>query len=297
MNRTSDITNQQNKGDIMGKIEQKLNTVETVNMESKPVEVVEGKLVEVVESEPVEIVESKPAEIVDVKFEGITNETLPEIQPGDKEALLCIRDGYKLYMMPAVDTATMIVEGCKFYLEHEGQLMIGAGHELSISKERILRASDHAIMGILNKYAVNFTEDDLKIAFERARRFLENMREMALRKNSLSIQEAYAEVIRFAKYQSDQEDLNELRQRNCKYDREEQTVSIRDNYFQTVLDRVESGYTKVVFCKKLAMVAQHYGKELLISNKGRYTFNETGNNRWYKLKVVDELMNEDGGEA
>lgn len=265
MIRISDITNQQNMEATMGKIEQKHNIMETVNVESKTVET--------------------------------TNETLPEIHAGDKKALLCTKDGYNLYMMPVMDSTTMIIEGCKFYLEHEGLLMIGAEHELSISKDMLLRASDHAILNNLNKYAVNFTEDDLKRAFERARRFLENVKELASHKNSLSIQEAYAEVVRFAKDKSEQEYLDGLQKYNCKYDSEERTVSIRDSFFQTVLDEIGSGYTKIVFCKKLAILAQHYGKELLISNKGRYTFNETGNNRWYKLRIVDEWLNKDKGGA
>ena len=264
MIRFSDIACDNAK--IMEKIEQELNMVETVNDVSKTIE--------------------------------ITNETLPIIKEGDKKVLLCVKDTYKLYMMPVMDSTTMIIEGCKFYLENEGRLMIGAEHELSISKDMLIKATDHTVLSILNKYALNFTEDDLKRAFERARMFVEKMIDMASHSSSLNIQETYAEVIRYARDKAAEEKYNKgLIESKCRYNPKERIVSIRDSFLQTVLDEIESGYTKIIFCKKLALLAQHYGKELMISNKGRYTFNETGNVRWYKLRVVDEWLDEDKGGA
>lgn len=230
----------------------------------------------------------------------LTNSNLPSINSTDKKAMLCVRGNYALMMMPLYNAESLIVENCRFYLVNiiTNEPMIGAGCELKLAKNKLLDASDHGVMSNINKFIVTFTEDDMKLAFERAKIYLENMKDMVAVSSSMTIQEAYCEVVLFAIEKAAQEkgaqtmDIN----RKCKYDEEEQIVYIRDNYLKDLLDEIGAGFTQTIFCKKLCLLEAHYGVQMMIKNKGRYACNSAGNIRFYKFRIVEELF-EEGGAA
>lgn len=230
----------------------------------------------------------------DKKTTTLSNCNLPTIQSSDKKVMLCIRGDYALIMMPLYDAESLVVEDCKLYLHNleTNMVHIGAGAELKIDKSKILSATDHGVMKILKRFTVNFTEDDMKIAYERAKTFLENVNTMVEISTSMNIQQAYIEIVKFAIEKAEQEKSAKVMdiEIKCKYDEKAQVISIKDSYLQEILDEVGAGYTKVVFCKKLCMLEAHYGVSLIIRKKGRYTCNETGNNRFYKFIIVDELL-------
>lgn len=234
------------------------------------------------------------------KTPKLSNNTLPVIQSTDKKAILCVREGYALIIMPIFNAESLVVENCKLYLQNleTGIIHIGAGSELKIDKSKLLDATDHGVMRVLKKFTVNFTEDDMKLAFERAKIFLENIKTMVEVSSSMTIQEAYTEVVQFAIEKAAQEKGAKVMDVDikCKHDQKEQIVSVRDNYLQDVLDEVGAGFTKTVFCKKLCMLEAHYGVSLVIRNKGRYACNEAGNTRFYKFRIIDELF-DNGGAA
>jgi len=235
----------------------------------------------------------------DKKPTAFSNANLPEIKPTDKKVILCVEGKYALYMMPLYDAESLVVENCKLYLQNleTKKLHIGAGCELKIDKSKILDSTDHKVMKIIKKFKVNFSEDDMKTAFERAKHFMELSDDMVAVSTSMNIQQAYTAVVRFAIEKAEMEKKANVMEddRNCKHNKAEGIVSISASYLQEVLDEVEAGYTKIVFCKKLTMLEEHCGVELLISSKGRHTYNETGNRRFYKLKINKELLNS-GGE-
>lgn len=228
----------------------------------------------------------------------LSNDNLPVIQPTDKKAMLCVRDGYALIIMPVFNAESLVVENCKLYLQNfeTGMVHIGAGSELKIDKSKLLDATDHGVMRVLRKFTVNFTEDDMKLAFERAKIFMENIKTMVAVSSSMTIQQAYVEVVNFAIEKAKQEKGAKVMEKDihCKYNEKEQIVSVRDNYLQDVLDEVGAGFTKTIFCKKLCLLEAHYGVSLVIRNKGRYSCNEAGNTRFYKFNLVDELLNTGG---
>lgn len=226
------------------------------------------------------------------------NKILPEINPGDRKATLCIKDGYKLEIMPVYNAENLIVESCKLFLVKiaTNTPMLGAGRELQLDKNKILDATDHSIFKVIRKFLINFTEDDMKLAFERAKLFLENSTNMVGMNSSMNIMDAYREAVCFAIEKAGQEDKSTMTQeeRRCKYDKENKIVSIRDKYMKELLEEIGSGYTPVIFCKKLCMTEAYLGESILIHNRGRYACNEAGNQRFYKLKVIDELIGKGG---
>lgn len=240
--------------------------------------------------------ETNPSSEADVV--GLSNSNLPEINPGDRKATLCIKDGYKLEIMPVYNAENLIVESCKLFLVQiaTNTPMLGAGRELQLDKNKILDATDHSIFKVIRKFLINFTEDDLKLAFERAKLFLENSTNMVGINSSMNIMDAYREAVCFAIEKAGQEDKSTMTQeeRRCKYDKENKIVSIRDKYMKELLEEIGSGYTPVIFCKKLCMTEAYLGESILIHNRGRYACNEAGNQRFYKLKVIDELIGKGG---
>ena len=230
----------------------------------------------------------------------LTNRNLPVINSADKKAMLCVRDNYALMMMPLYNAESLIVENCRFYLVNliTNEPMIGSGSELRLEKNKILGAADNSVMRNINRFTISFTEDDMELAFERAKIYLENMTEMVSVSSSMTIQEAYCEVVLFAIDKATQEKGAQIMDvdRKCKFDKKEQIVYIRDNYLKDLLEEIGAGFTPIVFCKKLCMLEAHYGKQMIIKNKGRYACNSAGNVRFYKFRIVEELF-EEGGDA
>lgn len=224
------------------------------------------------------------------------NENLPEIKPEDQSVTLCIKDGFRLEMMPIYNADNMIVEKCKLFLVNANTNipMLGAGAEMQIAKEKIMSSPDQTVFNIIKRFIINFSMDDISRAFERAKEFLETSKSMLAVNTSLNIIDAYREVVRRAIERSKCEDNaidgQNKEGRRCKYDSEEKMVSIRDCYMKEILE--DTGYTSATFCKKICMAEVCLGVKLLKHQKGRYACNETGNNRFYKLWVIDELMNE-----
>lgn len=222
------------------------------------------------------------------------NKNLPQITPDDKRVILCTKEGYRLEMVPVYNADNMVVEKCKLFLVNEADNvpMIGAGTEIQVGKEKIMTAEDYNVLYMIKKFVINFEENDIKLAFERARKFLETSRSMLALNNSLNIIDAYREVVRRAIKMSKSEDNatdgKNTEGRRCKYDPENKMVSIRDSYMKEIME--DTGYTPVTFCKKLCLAGVSLGVSFLKCSKGRYAYNETGNQRFYKLYVVDEYM-------
>ena len=228
---------------------------------------------------------------------------LPVINPTDKKVVLCRRGKYEAVLMPIYNKENLVVEGCKLYLvDIETNIpMIGSGNELKIAKDKLEGATDHRVMKIMDKFTVTFSEDDKKLAFERAKIFLENVEEMVGVSNSMTIMDAYVEVVMYAIEKAAQEERAKVMDgdRKCKYDKEGGIVKIKDDHMKTVLDEIGSGFTVPIFCKKLSVLQEHLEKEIIIRNRGRrgYSYNHAGNIRYYTFRIIDGVFDNEGGVA
>lgn len=275
--------------------EQSVHDEIVLDDEAKDSSLEDATLIEAGEGEEEQSTEENTVESIE---EGKLNsdKILPEIKSEDKRVTLCIRDGYRLEMMPVYNADNMIVEKCKLFLVNSNTNipMIGAGTEMQIAKEKIMSAHDHTVFNVVKKFIINFSDDDIKKAFDRAKEFLETSRSMLAFNNSLNIIDAYREVVRRAiemsKSEDNATDSKTTEGRRCKYNPEEKMVSIRDKYMKEILE--DTGYTPVTFCKKICMTEACMGVEILKHHRGRYTYNEAGNQRFYKLWVIDEIMTE-----
>lgn len=219
---------------------------------------------------------------------------LPVIHPDDKKVVLCKKENYRLEMVPVYNADSMIVEKCKLFLVNEETNipMIGAGAELQIDKSKIATASQSTVFNMIKNYVVNFSSDEIKCAYERAKDFLNKSRSMLSVSYSMNIIEAYRTVIARAKEKALMEEgdnkSNSDRAINCMFNSKEEKVFIRDKYMKEILE--ETGYTPTIFCKKLSMAEASMGCKLLEHNPGRYSCNLKGNTRYYVLCIVDELI-------
>lgn len=221
---------------------------------------------------------------------------LPVVKKDDKSIILCKKGDVRLVMLPLYNAETLIIEKCKLFLVNANTNIpyLGAGAEMQVAKDRIMTAKDHTVFNIIKKFVINFSEDDIKLAFAMAKRFLETSPNMLAVNSSLNIIDAYREIVRRSIQRSEAEentaDSRIPEGRLCEYDREKKLVKIRDKYMQKILE--DTGYTPVTFCKKICMTEVCTGYKILIHQQGRYTVNETGNQRFYKLCVIDELLEE-----
>ena len=215
---------------------------------------------------------------------------LPVIHPDDKKVVLCKKENYRLEMVPVYNADSMIVEKCKIFLVNEETNipMIGAGAELQIDKSKITTASQSTVFNMIKNYVVNFSSDEIKCAFARAKEYLNKSRSMVSVSYSMNIIEAYRTVIARAKEKALMEEgdnkSNSDRAINCMFKSKEEKVFIRDKYMKDILE--ETGYTPTIFCKKLSMAEASMGCKLLEHNPGRYSCNLKGNTRYYILCIL-----------
>ena len=216
-----------------------------------------------------------------------TENTLPPISKDSPYAVLVQREGFQLNMQICGDMTTMQSDGCKLYLTDikTGKLYISASSEITISRARLLSANDHSVMNILSTFLVNFTDDDKKKAFERAKQYLEVVENITKTPSSRNIEDIFIDIVKSAKTKAMNVCADGEPSDDYKYNEQEGTVAIISDQFQKLLDEADAGCTKTVFCKKLRMVEQHYGKTIIISNRGGtgYGFNDTNNRRYYKF--------------
>lgn len=217
---------------------------------------------------------------------------LSEIKPNDRKIELCKSGRYSLNMMGVVDRTTKQMKGYKLFLSDDtGMIYIGSGDELQISKERLIKAGNSSVLKVVNKFQVNFSENSLKTAFERAKEFAEISEQASCNDLEKNVTEVYQElvkyVISYTKIKKHEEELD------IQYDPEANVVSIRDKEMQRLLDSIDPSYTKVKFCKKLVLIEDCIDEKIIVrnrvGNKG-YGYNTTGNKMYYKFRVVDKLM-------
>ncbi len=248
----------------------------------------------------VEIKERKEENVKQPKNTSpIVNRNLPPISNNSSYAVLGRRGQFQLNMQICGDITTMQSDGCKLYLTDikTGHLYISSSSEITIPKAKLLSASDHSVMNVLSNFIINFTEDDKKLAFERAKRYLEIADNNNITKtpSSRNIQDIFLDVVEYTKRKAleAKEIINSSD--DYKYDEQEGTVAIISGQFQKLLDEVDAGCTKTIFCKKLRLIEQHYAEKIIISNRcgSGYGFNDSNNKRYYKFKIVSFKKKED----
>lgn len=231
------------------------------------------------------------AEVEEIKKEIKDIYKLPEIKPQDKSAVLCKSGDYFLNIMGVVNRTTKRMKGYKLFLsDTTGMVYIGSGEELVISKERLKGADNIDVLNIVNQFQVNFSEDNLKTAYERAKKFMEVSKQASCDDLEKNIVEVYREVIACAMNCAKEEE----KRLDIKYDEVTKVVSIRDKNMQEVLDRIDPNYTKVKFCKKLVLMEDLIDEKIIIRNRSGnkgYGYNETANKMYYKFRIIDKMMN------
>lgn len=225
-------------------------------------------------------------------------EALPEIKDSDSTVVLTTCDDFQINMIACVDTATMQADAYRIYLSylHMDFPFISSTDEVKITREKILAASDHKCMNILNRFDINLTEDNKKEAYERAKEFIETSSKRVALPTTDNVLVIYARLMKYCKEQAQKEKENTTLtadDRIYKFDKKEKTIAIRDSKFQKVMDDIDSNYTRTVFLKKLRLVEMHMKKTIIIANssggKG-YGFNTTGNVRFYKFQIDEEIL-------
>ena len=230
----------------------------------------------------------------DITMTENTENELPEISENSPYVALVQKDGFQLNMQVCGDMTTMQSDGCKLYLTEAktGKLFISGSSEITISRARILSAIDHSVMNVLSTFLVNFSENDKKKAYERAKKYLEVSKNITKAPSSRNIQDIFVDIVHAAKAKAAEASICKEPSDDYKYNEQEGTVAIISGQFQKLLDEVDAGCTKTVFCKKLRMVEQHFGETIIISNRGGsgYGFNDTNNKRYYKFNIISKIM-------
>lgn len=220
---------------------------------------------------------------------------LPEIKPSDRTAVLCRNDnGDTLNIMGVVDKTTKLMKAYNIFVaDGNGEVYIGEGRRgIKLSKARLRKADNSSVLEGVNQFQVNFSQDNLKTAYVRAKKFMEVCQYAVSDENSKTVGQAYREIVQYAMDYvkiKGQEKTSDI-----KYDPETKIVSIRDKQMQNVLDIVAPNYKRTAFCSDLAFIENYMDEKIIVRNRSGnkgYGYNETGNRMYYKFRVVDKLMN------
>ena len=145
-------------------------------------------------------------------------------------------------------------------------------------------------MNFIRDYMVGFTDNDVKLAFDRLRKFKNkgNAFEVSESMNVMDVYEQMiASAIDLAKIEGEQKVSEDNRE--CIYHEKANDVYIRDRKLREMLDDMGAGMSPAILCKRLRLVEAHSGRKLILSNSGtgRYTKNVTGNRRYYVFAVIE----------
>jgi ssDNA-specific exonuclease RecJ len=204
-------------------------------------------------------------------------------------------------MMCITNKTTMQNEGCRIYLVNTitKTRYIGAENEIRIAKETILNARNYEIMYPIKRFNIEISEDQLKQAFDRAKEFLEKSKKPLFDDTTATIGEAYVRVVEYAlqcaKAEADSEDIIQEK-RKFIYNKKEKTIMIYTGIFNDMLKHLDLNYTQKIFNRKLKMLETDMGVQLIYTNRSEgkgYGWNTTGNVRYYKYALNEELLGGD----
>lgn len=213
---------------------------------------------------------------------------LPPISSGDKTVTLCVKDGFKLEAIITYDKSTYKISGANFYLVESDTIYIGK--DVAHINADKLYATDHNCLNFIRDYMVGFTDNDVKLAFDRLQKFKNkgNAFEVSESMNVMDVYEQMiASAIDLAKIEEEQKVSEDNRE--CIYHGKAGDVYIRDRKLREMLDDMGAGMSPAILCKRLRLVEAHSGRKLILSNSGtgRYTKNVTGNRRYYVFAVIE----------
>jgi hypothetical protein len=228
--------------------------------------------------------------------EETTQPILPVITSESNVVELVRHEDVSLCMQILLNPNTGVSGGCDIYLvdRKSGLPMLdGGGENLHLKKSRLCSATDEKVLNCIGDLEENFSIDEKKQAFERAKLFLEVSKSRTPIKTSMSFEETYSCLTQYIIEGEAIEKLDDnlmADQRKFLFDEEAGVVGVRDNYFQHALDDICSGYSQRGFLKSLKMVEAHLGTTLEISNNGRHGWGTTQKGkfmRFYRFKVMD----------
>lgn len=214
-----------------------------------------------------------------------------DITPTDKKIKLCSLDnGRDICMVKEVNDSTGEVAGYYIHMEENGFPLISVGNRIKISQRNLATSTDYKIMNCLRNYDALFTEEMIKTAYERAKRYYEISKVAVKQRKDRNIIEIYAELVMYIKWMANSEIEAGVAKEDRKYFSEGNIVDIKPNELDKVLEEIEAGCSKTVFCKNLDKIGEIMDKKLIINSKNRWSYNKTGNNSVYEFVVDEDLI-------
>jgi hypothetical protein len=160
-----------------------------------------------------------------------------------------------------------------------------------------MSSTEEKIMNILDDYDMGtpLTIDEKKLAFDRAKKFIETSRVRTSISKSMNILDTYMELTEYLAMATKIEEKDKtLTIKDMKYyhgKQGEMVVGIKTGYLKEALDEIDAGYNKSRdFMAKLALLEKSLGIELEVHNPGRHGCGTTISGvfvRYYKFKKID----------
>lgn len=240
------------------------------------------------------------------------NKNLPKITGKEKNVILAnVSDEFAINMQLIRNSGNMRSHGAILFLSNikTNVAYIDDSDSLKVKKEKIINSNGDKVMSILDEFSIPVTIDTKKLAYKRAQEYLNKTTEATDVSSSMRIGEACKKIVEYAIEQAKKEmerekqfiaeqaedeqkkEIVKTEERRFFYDEVKQRVGIRVEYFQKVLDALETGYKKSTFGKNIRIEEARTGKEILISNRtgSGYAYNMTGNERYYMFNIKNVL--------
>ena len=186
--------------------------------------------------------------------------------------------------------ATGEINDIKFVLSENGKIYLGLEKLISIPIETIMdRASRFDCLMDLKRYDYSLTDNDLKFAFENLQKLVRN-RKFIVETDELAVTDVLDYIFQYVEFmisESKNMSLEEQTEFHDKYRVDEESIMISTKIMDGVLEEIGAeGYTKIIMCKRIALLEKFLGVKILIGNrsgKKGYDFNTTGNKTFYKF--------------
>lgn len=254
-----------------------------VVIEMKEVEVNENTSILPENTENIEQIENT---LSDDERNALLDQT-HSITEKDKFAILCYCDGCRIEQQVVVREDSKIMDGCHFYVvdEKTNKRYIGARGCLKFSAEKICNADNYEVMSFLNNFDLKITEEALKVAFERAQKYILVSKEK-MNDGEVDVEMAFEWFQNLVEERAKEEVRLGYKERHYKFDKEDGTAQVSMERFQKTLDEAGTNYKRIQFCKALRMLENSTGKEIIRANRqGGYGYNDSNNVSWFKFNI------------
>ena len=255
----------------MKEMEKVVETTETMtNSDNHSKETKENKVAEEETTAPAQSKTDLESVDNDTRYNELLNKE-HKIAEKSRCAVLCRRDGYRFEVQAFRNGANNTIQSYQVYSveEETERVLIDSSGGVKVSREKVLCSKNEDCMSFMRKFDVNFTKDDLKIAYERLKKFMETSK-WRVDCGEITVEDAFELFKELVMQRADVEEKDsKIDKRHYKYNKAKGWFQVSAEKFQQALDDADTGFKRRKFCQELKMVENSKNKVIILGNRSK----------------------------